>query len=239
MAEMVTDGVNGHLCPPGSSAELRRALESLVGRRDGLFDWFHNNTAAYRTSPLDYARHLEQQYQKRVTPLQKPDRYAREYFPALLIPPAVLSIKELPPPNLPDDATDLACWATMDRNKLEIESREGEILLKPQSPTAAIILYRAADSARLSQLSFWVRWPSDCTTVIYYATEAEPTFDEARKFSRPVKGNRWHRLTLSFAESASAPTEIRWDPDHTTSGDSLNPICVTAINYSLKPIISE
>jgi hypothetical protein len=172
------------------------------------------------------------QYQKRVTPPQKPDRYAREYFPALLIQPTVLTIIELSPPNLPDDATDLASWASMDRNKLEIESRGGEILLKPQSPMAAIILYRAAGDPRLGHLSFWVRWPSDCTTVIYYATEAEPSFDEARKFSRPVKGNRWHRLTLSFAESASAPTEIRWDPDNTTRGDSFLPIHVTAINRS-------
>lgn len=232
MAEMVTDGVNGHLCPPGSPAELRRTLETLVGRRHEIFDWFQKNVAAYRTSPLDYARHVEKEYKKRVMPPQKTDHYERKHFPELLIPAAALAIKESEPLNLADDASALASWATMDHNELEIEFAGAEALLSPKSPMAAIILYRAAGDFHLSQLSFWVRWPSDCTTVIYYATEAEPSFDEARKFSRPVKGNRWHRLTLSFAESSSAPTEIRWDPDRTTSGGSLNPICVTAIYSS-------
>lgn len=228
MAELISEGVNGHLCPPNKPNQLGRILNNVARRRRELLADFDRNTAAYATSPLDYARQIETRYRRLLATRASSGHYVRQDFPALVLPPVTLSLfKQSPTPaQLTGTAStpSVADWTTMVRHALEVTSGEDGIsILCPKTAAATITLYQAANGEGFRQLAFWALWPQDCATAFYYSTKAEPGFSETRKVFRQVYGGEWQRIILTFTESGAAPTQVRWTPDctPTAAGSSI------------------
>jgi glycosyltransferase involved in cell wall biosynthesis len=234
MVELVSDGVNGHLCPPNAPAELRLILSNLARRRHELPECFDRNTAAYLTSPLDYARQIETRYRRLLSARTTNGHYIRESFPPLIVPPVTLTIIEQPRPVKTGEHEDpfLANWTALECSSLDVAPGESDaLILHPKNAAAAVILYRAQHKQRLRQLTFSVWWPHDCETAFFYTTKAEPGFSEARKISRPVKGGLWQRVVLTFTETDGEPTQVRWDPDRTpaAAGSAIRVAALTPV----------
>jgi len=239
MVELVSDGINGRIFPPNNQAELGKTLENLVRRRRDLLSDFDRNTAVYATSPLDYARQVEKLYRCLCASRTGRAHYARGDFPPLVTPPVTLALFNQCPPTSAFSVINreplLAAWSIMDRDSLDLSvSEDGTVLVHPQTVNASIILYNWQPGPRLLQVGLWIRWPHDCTTVFYYATEAEPMFSEARKLTRPVKGGTWQHVVLSFTESAASPTKVRWDPGcRPTAGSAIGVTTPTPVFSNL------
>ncbi len=206
MADLIIEGTNGRLVPVNAPGALAAVLTSLAERRKQLIEWHDGPFQSYSTSPLDYARKVAELYRQKRQEAATPARFRREDFPRRQIKPVTVSCERMSAQASP---TDPAGCALIVQN-MSLECRDESRTLRATLPGASTFF--EFDAWAVREITIVVKWPRDGLAVVYFATDREPDFNEARKIVKIVPGNVWCRFSIGFQSDGERISRLRWDP---------------------------
>jgi len=205
MADLISEGVNGRLVPVNAPTALAAVLTSLAERRKQLIEWHDGPFKSYGTSPLEYAQKVAELYRQKQAASRAPARFQREDFPRRQTKPVTVSCERMSAQASPDTT---GCALIV--HEMSMECRAESRVLRAKLPSASTIF--EFDARTVREISVVVKWPRDGLAVVYYATERDLDFNEARKIVKIVPGNVWCRFSLGFQSDSERISRLRWDP---------------------------